>query len=130
MVLWIFFCIFGSVVFILVLHQIYLFFRDTLTTPKVKDFISIPEEKYKHIYETIHSPPCYTHSPVSSACAVPGEYPAMAAGDDSQPLNYFVQNQPDEIVGVGGGGGGHDMTSRMNPMDMKNELKHFLKDMI
>ena len=44
-----------SVVLILVLHHLYIFFMDTLTVPMNKDFIYKPVEKYKEMLDTIHN---------------------------------------------------------------------------
>jgi len=46
-----------SVVLIMVLHHLYIFFMDTLTVPMNKDFIHKPVEKYKEMLDTIHATP-------------------------------------------------------------------------
>ena len=38
-----------SIVFILVVHNIFHFLKDTLTVPKAKDLVDVHMEKYKHI---------------------------------------------------------------------------------
>ena len=43
-----------SVVFILVVHNIFHFLKNTLTVPKAKDLVDVHMEKYKHIYAFIH----------------------------------------------------------------------------
>tara|TARA_Y100001958_G_scaffold110783_1_gene78234 strand:+ start:816 stop:1181 length:366 start_codon:yes stop_codon:yes gene_type:complete len=56
-----------SVVLILVLHHLYIYFMDTLTVPMNKDFIHKPVEKYKEMLDTIHtSPTIVTPNNVSS----------------------------------------------------------------
>ena len=42
-----------SVVFIAVLHYIYIYFKDNLTIPKTKDLVKKPIQQYKEIYKTI-----------------------------------------------------------------------------
>lgn len=42
-----------SLVLIILTHNIYIFFKDTLTVPKVKDFINEPNNIYKEIEETL-----------------------------------------------------------------------------
>lgn len=42
-----------SLIVILVLHYLYVFFRQNLTTPKIKDLVNKPNEEYKRIYSTI-----------------------------------------------------------------------------
>ena len=46
-----------SVVLIMVLHHLYIFFMDTLTVPMNKDFIHKPVEKYKEMLDTINDVP-------------------------------------------------------------------------
>ena len=53
MIVWILFISFLSFVFIYIIHQIFLFFKSTLTTPKIKDYIYSPTKKYDEIYQTI-----------------------------------------------------------------------------
>lgn len=44
-----------SFIIIIVLHYLYNFFKQNLTTPKVRDLINKPSEEYKRIYATINS---------------------------------------------------------------------------
>ena len=34
-------------------HHLLLFFKSTLTVPKIKDLVNSPNQKYQHIYDTI-----------------------------------------------------------------------------
>ena len=43
-----------SLVFIIILHYIYLFFKENLTTPKIKDLINKPKFQYKEIYKSMN----------------------------------------------------------------------------
>ena len=43
-----------SAIFIFLIHYLVKFFKNTLTTPKVKDFVTLPAEKYKKMFETIN----------------------------------------------------------------------------
>lgn len=42
-----------SIILILVMHYIYDYFKNNLTTPKVKDLVNKPKEQYREIYESI-----------------------------------------------------------------------------
>ena len=42
-----------SIIFIVLLHHIYTFFINNLTTPKVKDLINKPKRQYDDIYKNI-----------------------------------------------------------------------------
>ena len=50
MLLWIVQQIIISVVLIVTLHYIYIFFKNNLTVPKTKDLVKKPTEQYKKIY--------------------------------------------------------------------------------
>ena len=43
-----------SVSLIVIIHYLYLYFESTLTTPKVKDLIHCPKQKYHSLFETIN----------------------------------------------------------------------------
>jgi hypothetical protein len=53
MVLWILFISLLSFTFIYILHNIFLFFKSTLTTPKIKDYIHSSAKGYDEIYKTL-----------------------------------------------------------------------------
>ena len=53
MVLWILFISLLSFTFIYIVHNIFLFFKSTLTTPKIKDYIHSPTKSYNEIYKTL-----------------------------------------------------------------------------
>jgi hypothetical protein len=42
-----------SILFIFLVHHLLLFFKSTLTVPKIKDLVNSPNQKYQHIYDTI-----------------------------------------------------------------------------
>lgn len=44
-----------SLTIIIVLHYLYNFFKQNLTTPKVRDLVNKPNEEYKKIYTAINS---------------------------------------------------------------------------
>ena len=43
-----------SISLIVIIHYLYLYFETTLTTPKVKDLIHCPKQKYNSLFETIN----------------------------------------------------------------------------
>ena len=43
-----------SVVLIISIHYIYIFFKNNLTIPKTKDLVNRPTEQYKKIYNTLN----------------------------------------------------------------------------
>lgn len=42
-----------SIIFIFLVHHLLVFFKSTLTVPKIKDLVNSPNQKYKNIYDTI-----------------------------------------------------------------------------
>ena len=56
MFLWIFKHVIISLVIIILIHYLYVFFKTNLTVPKIKDLVHRPEEKYKEIYNSIPQP--------------------------------------------------------------------------
>ena len=55
MLLWIIQWIFISLILIILLHYLYLFFKNTLTIPKVRDLVNKPTETYNEIMHTINA---------------------------------------------------------------------------
>ena len=55
MLLWIVQQIIISVVLIVTIHYIYIFFKNNLTVPKTKDLVKKPTEQYKKIYSSINT---------------------------------------------------------------------------
>ena len=53
MILWIVQQTIISVIFIAVIHYIYLYLKDNLTIPKTKDLVKKPIQQYKKIYNSI-----------------------------------------------------------------------------
>ena len=56
MLLWIVQQIIISVVLIVTVHYIYIFFKNNLTVPKTKDLVKKPTEQYQKIYNSINKP--------------------------------------------------------------------------
>jgi hypothetical protein len=42
-----------SIIFIFLVHHLIIFFKSTLTVPKIKDLVNSPNQKYQHIFDTI-----------------------------------------------------------------------------
>lgn len=42
-----------SLIFIFLIHYLYSFFISTLTIPKVKDLVTLPQEKYNEMFQTL-----------------------------------------------------------------------------
>jgi hypothetical protein len=53
MLIWIIQISIISIIFIFLVHHLLLFFKSTLTVPKIKDLVNSPTQKYQNIYDTI-----------------------------------------------------------------------------
>ena len=55
MFLWIVKQITLSIIIISLIHYLYIFFKQNLTVPKIKDLVNRPEQKYKEIYQSLEA---------------------------------------------------------------------------
>ena len=53
MLYWILQNIILSIIFIFLIHHLFIFFKNNLTVPKVKDLVNIPSQKYKNMLNVI-----------------------------------------------------------------------------
>ena len=88
-----------SIVMIFLVHHLLNFFKNTLTVPKVKDLVNIPQQKYENIYNILNKK---------------GHHNAN---------NYL--NPIDEINTINNNEVKQETKIEIN--SMKNELKNFLK---
>jgi hypothetical protein len=42
-----------SIILIFLLHYLFIFFKETLTVPKIKDLVNVPNKKYENMYNII-----------------------------------------------------------------------------
>jgi hypothetical protein len=108
-----------SIIFIFLVHHLLLFFKSTLTVPKIKDLVNSPTQKYQNIYDTICNKnnsystidllplSNYTSSDYTSSDYVPSDY----TSSDNIPSDYIPSD---------------DLNS-FKKKSMKDELKNFLK---
>lgn len=103
-----------SIIFILVVHNIFHFLKNTLTVPKAKDLVDVHMEKYKHIYATLNN-----NEPMinQSNSLFPENSNGTTNIDDIPMMNDEISKQ-----------------TKINPLfnsnensSMKNELKNFMK---
>ena len=50
----------ASIIFIFLVHYLIMFFKSTLTVPKIKDLVNYPNQKYQNIYDAISKSTSYT----------------------------------------------------------------------
>ena len=87
-----------SIIFILLVHHLLIFFKETLTVPKIKDLVNAPAQKYEQMYQTMSS----------------NSSPNVGGIGGASALAYLPTN--DYVVPV-----------KPDTSSMKNELKNFLK---
>ena len=112
MLYWVIQIIVVSVIFILVVHNIFNFLKTTLTVPKAKDLVDVHMEKYKHIYATLKK------DDDLSGMINPNHLSSGTTNIDDIPM------VGDETLGKPNIG--HLLSSSENK-SMKNELKNFMK---
>jgi hypothetical protein len=95
MVLWILFISLLSFTFIYILHNIFLFFKSTLTTPKIKDYIHSSTKGYDEIYKTLQKNN-YT-SPIENTTLIGDLSDNSTNVNDKEKMKYdlktFLKNQ-------------------------------------
>lgn len=81
-----------SLILIFVVHNLFTFFKTTLTTPKIKDLVNKPEEKYNDILQTIKN--SKTNIPVSKNA--PSE--KKITQEDSMNMKHELQHFLSELT--------------------------------
>lgn len=96
-----------SLCLIAVLHYLYVFFKTTLTVPKVKDLVNRPQKQYDAIFKTMGN-----NRNNNNNVKINNNLSSTSTTD--------ISSLP--ILGSSDGRDG-------NAMSMKQELKHFLKEL-
>ena len=90
-----------SIILIFLVHYLFNFFKETLTVPKIKDLVNVPNKKYENMYNIISK-----------------------NNGSNEPTNYtdidLLPTQPEENVDS-------KWNKSQDADSMKNELKSFLK---
>jgi hypothetical protein len=95
-----------SVILIFLVHHLISFFKTTLTTPKIKDLVNSPAQKYEDIYNTISS---------SGSNSISGSGSGSIIGN-----NIDLTSDYTDVPTI----------SAPDVNSMKNELKNFLKSQL
>ena len=96
-----------SLCLIAVLHYLYVFFKTTLTVPKVKDLVNRPQKQYDAIFKTMGNNRNNNNN-------------VKINNNSSSTSTTDISSLP--ILGSSDGRDG-------NALSMKQELKHFLKEL-
>ena len=78
-----------SILFIFLVHHLILFFKSTLTVPKIKDLVNSPNQKYQHIYDTISN-----NSSSSSSSSTTGytNIELLPLNNDNDSMKYELKS--------------------------------------
>ncbi len=132
MILWTFQITIISVVLILLVHHLIVFFKNTLTVPKVKDLVNAPMMKYEDMYHIIHQeksrptirldeilPTSVASGSVGTGGMGSGGMGSGSMGSGSMDATKFDSNGNYEMA--------ENHQRKDAKIEMKNELKNFLK---
>ena len=100
-----------SLCLIAVLHYLYVFFKTTLTVPKVKDLVNRPQKQYDAIFKTMGGNTNHNNHNNHNNVKINA---SSASTTDISSLPIL---------------GSSDIGRESNAMAMKQELKHFLKEL-
>ena len=103
-----------SIIFILVVHNIFIFLKNTLTVPKAKDLVDVHMEKYKHIYATLNN----NEPIINNNNSLFQENSRGTTNIDDIPMMNDEINKQTKI---------NPLLSLNENSSMKNELKSFMK---
>lgn len=104
---WILQTVLFSIFFIAIIHYLYLFFMNNLTTPIVKDLVHSPSNKYEHMFHIINNSNANMNSNM------------VQSDSNSTPINDLKYDLSDLIP-----------NNNMPPNNMKDELKSFLQEQL
>ena len=131
MLIWTMQTIFISVIFIFIVHNLYGFFKNTLTVPKIKDLVNLPSQNYENMFNILNK----THSSNTNYNSnhntnpKPNDY-------DILPTNLSASENPYNLNTSSNSSNSSNIDElnvnqekkRFEPsLSMKNELKNFFK---
>lgn len=127
-----------SISLIVILHYLYIYFKATLTSPKVKDLIYCPKQKYETLFNTIEQgnrgSGDHGSGDLSSSIVPQGTFslgiPSIIANNNtsSDPFQFVSQYSYNNVNNVDNGNNTSAQPDTMNQSSqMKSELKAYLK---
>jgi hypothetical protein len=103
---WIFKVSVLSLIFIFLLHYLYSFFISTLTIPKVKDLVILPQQKYDELFHSLEQ-----NKSIQAIQAIPSN---KGGNGNLLPSSSSSQSMKDELIRymkeIGGGSGGNSVS--------------------
>ena len=105
------FSIIISLILIIIIHNLFLYFKDNLTAPKVKDFINKPNKNYEEIYSILEK-----NNNINSPSITTSSIDTLPNIEKILPSNNLI-NENNNLI----------KDEKKND-DMKLELKKFLNN--
>jgi hypothetical protein len=106
-----------SIIFIYLVNHLIIFFKSTLTIPKIKDLINTSNQKYQNIYDTI------SHNSSGQSYTSIDLLPKTNDKNDINDINAINDIKGINVNGINVNGNGINVGKNA----MKDELKSFLK---
>jgi nitrate reductase beta subunit len=103
------FSIIISLIIIIILHNLFIFFKNNLTAPKIKDFVEKPSKDYEDIYKIINNNENIDNNSTTNLENLPIKKVKFQESNYNDDLN-LIKNKDSNI-------------------DMKLELKNFLNSL-
>jgi hypothetical protein len=103
------FSIIISLIIIIILHNLFIFFKNNLTAPKIKDFVEKPSKDYEDIYKIINNNENIDNNSTTNLENLPIKKVKFQESNYNNDLN-LIKNKDSNI-------------------DMKLELKNFLNSL-
>jgi hypothetical protein len=128
-----------SISLIVILHYLYIYFKSTLTSPKVKDLIYCPKQKYETIFNTIERGNRDSATDITSivpegtsSLGIPTSQftnnDSFSQNSQFIPSNSVYNNNPNNNQNnMMDGGLNTDVNNVVSANHMKSELKEYLK---
>ena len=117
-----------SISLIVIIHYLYLYFKSTLTTPKVKDLINCPKLKYNSLFETINRKINHEGGPASAASTASTAATRSGLGIVNRKNNGGSDlGDYDDTDDYGASSSSSSSSSVNRNAAMKNDLKSFLR---
>jgi len=112
------FSIIISIIIIILIHNIFLFFQNNLTIPKVKDFVNKPSKTYKEIFNIIETANTNTINNITNN-NINNTNDNTTNINNIQPLPLINSSNTDNNL----------INQNKNDNSMKLELKNFLNNL-
>jgi hypothetical protein len=127
--LWLIQNILFSVCLIVIIHYLYIYFKTTLTTPKVKDLIHCPKKKYESLFNTIQM--AREENEKQNGIGLIPSRTNHYRNPESQHQHQQHQQHQQQSLGIPTTHFNHEHTTHTDSSEsnMKSELKAYLKNL-